>query len=91
MPVKIAVPAPLRPYTAQQKILEIEAPTAGMLLSRLVALFPDLKAHLFDEQERIRRFVNVYVNDEDIRYLENENTPVRSGDLVSLVPSVSGG
>jgi molybdopterin converting factor small subunit len=91
MPVKIAVPAPLRPYTGQQKTVEIEAPTAGILLARLVALFPDLKAHLYDEHERIRRFVNVYVNDEDIRYLENENTPVHSGDLVSLIPSVSGG
>ena len=88
---KIHIPAPLRAYTEQQKTIVLEGATVAELLGKLVAAHPDLKPHLYDEGGLVRRFVNIYVNDEDIRYLEGEKTKLAAGDTVSLVPSVSGG
>ena len=69
----------------------MEAKTAGEALSALTVQYPDLRKQLFADDGKLRRFVNVYVNDEDIRYLDNENTPVKHDDTVSIVPSVAGG
>ncbi|MFQ5708808.1 MAG: ubiquitin-like small modifier protein 1 [bacterium] len=91
MSVKILIPTALRQYAANQSAVEVEGQTVEQLFDHLVAQFPDLKKHLFAEDGNIRNFVNVYVNDDDIRYLEKTATRVKAGDVISIVPSVAGG
>lgn len=91
MPVRVLIPTPLRPFTGQQASLEVEAGTVQDLLASLVARHAAMRQHLFAEDGRLRSFVNVYVNDEDIRQLRGPDTPVQAGDTVSIVPSVAGG
>jgi adenylyltransferase/sulfurtransferase len=91
MPVRIMVPTPLRPFTGQQAAVAVEGATVGELLRALTAAHPDLRPHLFNADGALRSFVNVYVNDEDIRQLKREDTPVGSSDTLSIVPSVAGG
>src|SRR3954465_888925 len=88
---KILIPTPLRPYTDKQDAVDASGATVGELLADLTAKHAGLKAHLFNEQGKLRSFVNIYVNDEDIRYLQKEQTPVASGDTLSIIPSVAGG
>jgi MoaD family protein len=89
--MNVLIPTPLRQFTGKQASVEIDADNVGNVLSVLTSLFPDLKKQLFGEDGKLRRFVNVYVNDEDIRYLEHESTPVKEHDTISIVPSVAGG
>src|SRR3989442_9068791 len=89
--VKILIPTPLRPYTDKKDAVDAEGKTVGELLADLTARHAGLKPHLYNEQGRLRSFVNVYVNDEDIRYLQKESTPVSPGDTISIIPSVAGG
>jgi adenylyltransferase/sulfurtransferase len=89
--MKVLIPTPLRQYTGKQATVVVSAGTVGEMLTRLTGQFPELRKQLFGDDGRLRRFVNVYVNDEDIRYLENENTSVKDSDTVSIVPSVAGG
>lgn len=91
MPHKVLIPTPLRPYTDRRETVEVDGGTVGELLANLTAQYADLRKHLYTEDGRLRSFVNVYVNDDDIRYLEKERTPLRPGDTVSIVPSVAGG
>ena len=91
MPVKIHIPTPLRPYTNKADVVEVDGSTVGELLNNLTTTFSGLKQHLFNNEGRMRSFVNVYVNDEDIRYLQKDQTPVKAGDTVSIIPSVAGG
>src|SRR5881628_2997662 len=88
---KILIPTPLRPYTDKQDAVDATGATVGELLADLTKKHAGLKAHLYNEQGKLRSFVNVYVNDEDIRYLQKEQTPVAAGDTVSIIPSVAGG
>jgi len=88
---RILIPTPLRPYTGGAEALELEGRTVGELLQALIAKHADLKRHLYNEDGRLRSFVNVYLNDEDIRHLQKAETPVGPGDTISLVPSVAGG
>src|SRR5256885_81005 len=88
---KILIPTPLRPYTDKQDAVDASGATVGELLADLTRRHSGLKAHLYNEQGKLRSFVNVYVNDEDIRYLQKEQTPVAAGDTVSIIPSVAGG
>src|SRR5215470_8483197 len=88
---KILIPTPLRPYTNKQEAVEADGATIGELLADLTRRHSGLKAHLYNEQGKLRSFVNVYVNDEDIRYLQKEQTPVTASDTVSIIPSVAGG
>src|SRR5712691_1558254 len=88
---KILIPTPLRPYTDKQDAVDAAGATVGELLADLTRRHSGLKAHLYNDQGKLRSFVNVYVNDEDIRYLQKEQTPVASGDTVSIIPSVAGG
>jgi sulfur-carrier protein adenylyltransferase/sulfurtransferase len=88
---RILIPTPLRPYTGGAETLEFEGRTVGELLQALIAQHGDLKRHLYNEDGRLRSFVNVYLNDEDIRHLQKADTPVSPGDTISLVPSVAGG
>lgn len=91
MAVKVIIPTPLRPYAGKQDSVEMEAGTIREALTGLITRFGGLKKHLYSEDGRLRSFVNVYVNDEDIRYLEKEDTQLRDGDIVSIVPSIAGG
>src|SRR2546422_6155768 len=88
---KILIPTPLRPYTDKQDAVDVSGATVGELLADLTRKHSGLKAHLYNDQGKLRSFVNIYVNDEDIRYLQHEKTPVASGDTVSIIPSVAGG
>jgi sulfur-carrier protein adenylyltransferase/sulfurtransferase len=88
---KILIPTPLRPYTDKQDAVDVTGATVGELLADLTRRHGGLKAHLYNDQGKLRSFVNIYVNDEDIRYLQHEQTPVNAGDTISIIPSVAGG
>lgn len=91
MPVRIIIPTPLRAYAGKRESVELQAATVGEALASLTAQFAELKKHLYSDDGRLRSFVNVYVNDEDIRYLQKDQTSVREGDTISIVPSIAGG
>jgi molybdopterin/thiamine biosynthesis adenylyltransferase/rhodanese-related sulfurtransferase/molybdopterin converting factor small subunit len=91
MATKILIPTPLRPYTDKKDAVEADGATVGELLVDLTTKHAGLKSHLYNEQGKLRSFVNVYVNDDDIRYLQKEQTPVKPGDTISIIPSVAGG
>ena len=88
---KILIPTPLRPYTDKKDAVDASGTTIGELLDDLTKQHAGLKAHLYNEQGKLRSFVNIYVNDEDIRYLDKEATPVKADDTISIIPSVAGG
>lgn len=90
MPVKVRIPSPLRPLTGGRAEVEVEAKTVGELVDALEAQFPGMKERL-TEGGRIRRSVNVFVNGEDIRFLQGEETALKDGDEVSIIPAVAGG
>jgi adenylyltransferase/sulfurtransferase len=91
MAVKVVIPTPLRAYAGKNQSVEVTATNVGEALGALTAQFADLKKHLYSDEGKLRSFVNVYVNDEDIRYAQKEATPVKDGDVVSIVPSIAGG
>ncbi len=91
MAVTISIPTALRQYTDNQASVTLDADTVGALLRGLTELHPNLRQHLFDEQGKLRSFVNIYVGDEDIRYLEGEHTPLKEGEQVSIIPAIAGG
>jgi adenylyltransferase/sulfurtransferase len=91
MPTKVLIPTPLRPFTSKQESVDIDGATVGELLRNLTVKYAGLKPHLYTDDGRLRSFVNVYVNDEDIRYLDREATAVKPGDTISIIPSVAGG
>jgi molybdopterin converting factor small subunit len=91
MAVKVIIPTPLRAYAGKQASVELQAATVAEALSALTTKFGDLKKHLYSDDGRLRSFVNVYVNDEDIRYLQKDQTRLNEGDTVSIVPSIAGG
>jgi len=88
---RVLIPTPLRPFTGKQDVVQVQGATVGELLADLTRQFDGLKKHLYTEDGRLRSFVNVYINDEDIRYLQKEQTPVQPGDTISIIPSVAGG
>jgi molybdopterin/thiamine biosynthesis adenylyltransferase/rhodanese-related sulfurtransferase/molybdopterin converting factor small subunit len=88
---KILIPTPLRQYAGGSDAVEVEAATVGEALDKLTTEHADLKRHLFNDEGRLRSFVNVYVDDEDIRYLDKEKTAVASDGEISIVPSIAGG
>jgi adenylyltransferase/sulfurtransferase len=89
--MKILIPTPLRQYAAKQDSVELNADTVGKALAELTSTHPELRRHLFTDDGKLRSFVNVYLNDEDIRFLSKENTPVHDTDTLSIVPSIAGG
>ena len=88
---KILIPTPLRPYAGNQDAVTLAGGTVGELLETLTQAHAELRRHLYTNEGRLRSFVNVYVNDEDIRYLNQENTTVRETDTLAIVPSIAGG
>ncbi|MGP8253248.1 MAG: MoaD/ThiS family protein [Terracidiphilus sp.] len=88
----IFIPTPLRPLAGGNKSLEVSATTVAGALDELTRAYPDLKKHLFNEQGKVRAFVNLYLNDEDVRYLpRKEESPVSAADTLSIIPSIAGG
>ena len=87
----VLIPTPLRVYVDKRDVVTVEGGTVGELLQNLTAQYSELRNHLYSKDGRLRRFVNVYLNDDDIRYLDKEATTVKDGDTLSIVPSVAGG
>lgn len=88
---KVKIPTPLRQYTAGNNEVEVAGATAGEALGNLATEHPDLKQHLYTGDGQLRSFVNVYKGDEDIRYLEGQDTEVSESDELSIIPSIAGG
>jgi molybdopterin converting factor small subunit len=88
---KINIPTPLRQYAGKQATVEVKGGSIADALSGLVAQHPDLRRHLYTDDGKLRAFVNVYLNDEDVRYLQKDATAVKEGDTISIVPSIAGG
>ncbi|MER3433307.1 MAG: molybdopterin synthase sulfur carrier subunit [Leptolyngbya sp. ERB_1_1] len=91
MSVKVLIPTPLQKLTNDQATVECSGDNIGALLESLESSCPGIKARLCDEQGQLRRFVNFYVNSEDIRFLDGVNTPLKDGDEVSIIPAIAGG
>ena len=91
MTIKVLIPTPLQKFTNNQATLEGQATTITELLDSLEDTCPGIKGRLCDEAGELRRFINFYVNSEDIRFLDGKNTPLSDGDEVSIVPAVAGG
>jgi len=91
MPVKIRIPSPLRSYTNGADVVEADGGTIAAVLDSLKAKAPGIESRLFKGADQLNRFVNVYLNDEDIRHLQKLETPVKSGDEISIVPAIAGG
>jgi sulfur-carrier protein adenylyltransferase/sulfurtransferase len=88
---KILIPTALRQFTAQSDSIEVNGGTVGEALHSLTDRYPELRKNLFNDQGKLRSFVNVYVNDEDIRYLDKDATKLTGGETISIVPSIAGG
>jgi molybdopterin converting factor small subunit len=88
---RILIPTPLRQFAEKNDSVELPGATVGEVLAALTTRFPDLKKNLFNEEGKLRSFVNVYLNDEDIRYIGKDATPVVDADILSIVPSIAGG
>ncbi len=88
---KVVIPTPLRQFTGKQDVILVPGGTVGEALHALTTQFPDLRKQLFNDEGKVRSFVNVYLNDEDIRYLSKDSTPAQDADTISLVPSIAGG
>jgi molybdopterin synthase sulfur carrier subunit len=91
MSVSIRIPTPLRKLTQNQELVDGQGDTIREILDNLEKNYPGLKERVCDEQGSVRRFVNIFVNDEDIRFLQDTATAVKAGDEVSIVPAIAGG
>lgn len=91
MPVQVRIPTPLRKLTHNEEVVTVAAATVGAAITELQTRYPGIRERLLDEQGTVRRFVNVYVNEEDIRFLQNQQTPLKDGDEISIIPAIAGG
>ena len=91
MTVSVLIPTPLRKFTQEQETVTVPSGTVTTLISELDRQFPGIAARLTDDQGELRRFINIYVNEEDIRFLTGKDTTVKDGDNVSIVPAIAGG
>jgi molybdopterin synthase sulfur carrier subunit len=91
MPIQVRIPTPLRKLTNNEELVEVNAPTIGAAITELQSRYPGIRERLLDEQGAVRRFVNVYLNEEDIRFLQNQETPLKEGDEISIIPAIAGG
>ena len=91
MAKKIRIPTPLRKLTNNEEVVDVTADTIGGAIAELQSRYPGIKERLLDESGQVRRFVNVYVNEEDIRFLQNQETPLKEGDEISIIPAIAGG
>src|SRR4029450_3823980 len=91
MAYRVLIPTPLRPYTDAKDAVEVDGTTVGELLASLTARYGELRRHLYSDEGKLRSFVNVYVNDDDIRYLDREATALKGGEGLRIGPAVPGG
>jgi MoaD family protein len=91
MTVQVLIPTPLQKFTNEEATASLEAGSVDQLLQALEQRYPGILERLCDEKGKLRRFLNVYVNKEDIRFLDNQTTTLQDGDEVSIVPAVAGG
>ncbi len=91
MAKKVRIPTPLRKLTNNEEIVEVDASTIQGVIAELQTRYPGFKERLLDDTGAVRRFVNVYVNEEDIRFLENQQTKLKDGDEISIIPAIAGG
>jgi molybdopterin synthase sulfur carrier subunit len=91
MEVHVRIPSPLKKLAGGQDVIKAEGETVGEVVQRLVETYPDLKEKLLDEQGTIRRFINIYVNGKDTRFIRGLETPLKEGDQLSIVPAIAGG
>ena len=91
MGVKVNIPTPLRQYAGKNDSVVVDGRTVEEVMRNLTGLYGELQKHLYNDDGKLRSFVNIYRNDEDIRYLEKEKTPVKETDVLSIVPSIAGG
>lgn len=91
MPIRVRIPSPLRNYTDGKDTVETQGASVGEVLNNVKTSAPGIEQRLFKGPNQLNRFVNVYLNDEDIRFLKNLETPVREGDEISIVPAIAGG
>ncbi len=87
----IRIPTPLRQYTAGQAEIAVGGASVGAILADLTVQYPSLKTHLYTHDGELRAFVNIFLNDEDVRHLQGADTPVKDGDRLMIVPSIAGG
>ena len=88
---KILIPTPLRQYVDKRDAVDVNGTTVGEVLGKLTVEYGDLRRQLYNDEGRLRSFVNIYLNDEDIRYLSKDATPVKENDTIAIVPSIAGG
>jgi len=88
---KVLIPAALRQYAGGQREIEVSGATVGEILTALTGEHGELRKHLYNDEGKLRNFVNVYLNDDDVRYLDREKTAASAGDTLSIVPSIAGG
>jgi molybdopterin synthase sulfur carrier subunit len=88
---KVRIPTPLRKLTNNEELVEVNASTVAGAITELQSRYPGIKDRLLDENGTVRRFVNVYVNEEDIRFLQNQETPIKTSDEISIIPAIAGG
>lgn len=91
MAIKVFIPTPLRSYTEKRDTVECNGTTVEEILDNLTSKYQQIRQHLYDENGKLRTYVNIYVNDEDIRYMAKEKTPVKDKDSISIIPSIAGG
>ncbi len=91
MTVKVRIPTPLRKLTHDEEVVQVTATTVAGAIAELQGRFPGIKERLVDEAGGVRRFVNVYVYEEDIRFLHNQETKLKDGDEMSIIPAIAGG
>ncbi|HEY3914003.1 MAG TPA: MoaD/ThiS family protein [Verrucomicrobiae bacterium] len=91
MPIKVRIPTPLRKLTHDEEIVQVDATTVGGAIAELQTRYPGIKERLTDDAGSVRRFVNMYVNEEDIRFLQNQETALKDGDEISIIPAIAGG
>ena len=89
--INVRIPTPLRPMTGGKSEVEIAGNTVSEIIDNLGSAHPGIKERVYDEQGEVRRFINIYVNEEDIRFLTGKDTPLKDGDEVSIIPAIAGG
>jgi MoaD family protein len=91
MSLKVVIPTPLRKFTSGVDLVEVEAGTVQQVLDKLDSKYPGFRSSVCDESGSLRRFINIYLDGEDVRFLENLSTPVEDGSEIAIVPAISGG
>lgn len=91
MPVQVNLPTVLRPHAGGERTIAVEGETVGQVLNALVARYPGMSGQVIDDTGALHKFVNIYINDDDVRYLSGVDTPVGATDELSILPAVAGG